>query len=208
MKNLLRAMIKPFVALFIALLAIAPCCFGQKTDDSSSIYSLTKQKNTLVPEVPSKQREAVRNYMHREAQALKKMGYKVETERNGEVIVVTIPASILFAPNESELLKEGTRKIEPLLSYLKSEDRFKMLLAMHTDDTGSEIYKTRLSEQRLQSVMEYVESNAAYPSRLVGYALADDEPLAPNDTRSHRALNRRLEIYIVPEVALLSQLKK
>lgn len=175
---------------------------------ADELSTLTKAENLSVPAVPSKQSKAIADYMLLEAQALVKMGYRVETERNGEVIVITIPARELFNPNETELLKSGRTRLEPLASYLKVQGRFKVVLAMHSDDTGSASYKDRLTEDRLDSITEYLASISNYPDQMIGYAMADEEPLQPNNNIVNRDTNRRLEIFIVPDMGLIKKLKK
>ena len=201
--------------MFHKLLILLLCFFfslgqitAQKNIPEVDISELTKAENISEPVVPAKQRPLVTDYMKKEAQALLKLGYQVETERKGEVIVVTIPVDKLFEPNETALIKSSISKIEPFLSYLKAENRFKLLVAMHCDDTGSQSYKENLTNERLQAVMDYITSNAVNPDQVVGYAVADDEPLRPNSSRKNREINRRLEIYIVPDVALIKQLRK
>lgn len=192
--------------IIILIILVAATTSASSATDSPG--QLTKNENIALPEVPKRQQQAMRDYIHREAQALKRLGYMVEIERNGEVIVVTIPANKLFLPNDTRLMDSGKQLLETYLAYLKNEDRFKVILAMHTDDTGSPDYKTTLSEQRLNAVIDYMEANAAFPEQIEGYALADDEPITNNNTRIDRAANRRLEIYIVPSNGLISRLKK
>lgn len=189
--------------LSIAIATVSLTALADKSPDE-----LTKSENLRTPAVPERQRQKVAQYMLLEAQALQKMGYKVETERKGEVIVITIPAKELFAPNSTELLPGAKAKLEPLVSYLKAEDRFKLVVAVHSDDTGSAVYKERLTEERLDAVAGYMGGLANYPDQIVGYALADDEPLVPNNTIANRDLNRRVEIYIVPSNGLMQKLKK
>lgn len=194
----------------LILLAVVLSCFhaySKEKNEEVSIHSLTLKQNVNQPSVPSKLRDAVRSYMKKEALALIKMGYTVETERNGEVIVVSIPVSGLFEPNDTVLLQGGERKLVPLLSYLKSEGRFKMILAMHCDNTGSEQYKEELSAKRLQQVEDFIEQHAHFPNQIVAYSMADNDPLVPNTTRGNRERNRRLEVYIVPFSELISKIR-
>lgn len=196
----------------LLFLAVVSCCIStvlaQKKQPQVPITELSKEENIATPAVANKQKEAVRNYMLTEARALVKMGYKVETDREGEVIVITIPAHDLFLPNETSLRDSGKKLLEPIGSYLKHEGRFKLILAMHSDDTGEENYKTLLTTERLDAVTAFIEKDAVYPEQMVGYAMADEEPMVPNTTRVNRDINRRLEIFIIPDKELITKLKK
>ena len=200
------------ILCIIALFSTAFDATAQKKKKGDTtptdIHAVSKAENLAYPVVSEKQHKNVADYMRREAQAIVKQGYKVETERNGEVMVVTIPASKLFLPNTTELEISGQKLLEPFTAYLKSAGRFKIIMAMHSDDTGSEAYLEKLTEERLKSVMDFIEKNSAHPEQIVGYAMASDEPLHPNSNIANRAKNRRLEIYIVPDEEIIKQAGK
>lgn len=69
----------------------------------------------------------------------RKSGCKIEAFRKKEVILVTIPADRLFAPNATDLLPDASRFLSPLKRYMKDPDMFRVLIVMHTDNTGSPI---------------------------------------------------------------------
>ena len=87
-----------------------------------------------------------RNRLHGKEYNAQKNGCTVETYRNKEVLLITIPASKLFAPNETELRREAASLLAPLKRYLKDPDMYRVLLVMHTDNTGSEGYRDNLTE--------------------------------------------------------------
>ena len=195
------------LAVFIAAEAGAQKKKGEVTT-APDIHAVSKSENLTFPAIPDKQHKFISDYMLREAQAIVKQGYKVETERQGEIIVVTIPASSLFMPNSTELEIAGQKLLDPFTAYLKTEGRFKILLAMHSDDTGSASYLEKLTADRLKAVMSYIEKHSDHPEQIAGYAMADKEPVRPNSNIANRAQNRRLEIYIVPDQELLRQATK
>lgn len=203
-------MIKNFLIYFLLSFASLHYAVAENPDDEVvyDYWSMTKAENIRTPAVPSKMHNALVNYMKQESAALVHRGYNVELERNGEVIVITIPTSELFLPNDTVLRKSAYEKLNTLTAYLKAKDRFKMILAMHSDNTGSMSYKEQLTEQRLHSVEDFLTDHSNYPALIVGYAMADDEPLVDNNSRRNRELNRRLEIFIVPSDMLIDKLKK
>ncbi len=160
-----------------------------------------------TPIVPQKLNAFVKGYMKREALALHKAGYKVETMRQGEIVIATIPTDKLFAPNDSVLLKNAGSLLRPFLPYFKVNGRFKVLLAIHTDDTGSDNYLTSLSEKRIVALYDYFDTNGLHTDSLTGYPMAANEPLKENSSRANRAENRRLEIYIIPDTGLIEEMK-
>jgi outer membrane protein OmpA-like peptidoglycan-associated protein len=198
---------------FAALLCASGNTYAQKADNSQDsivdVADLSIEETLMIPEVPNKQSSYIKNYMHREAQALQKMGFTVESMRKGEVVIATIPADKLFAPNDTTLLTTASQQLSPFLPYFRTHGKFKVVLAMHSDDTGSEEYLYGLTERRIVALYDYFDSHAAQTDMLQGYPMADSDPLPhqSNETASGRKANRRLEIYIVPGPILIMEAK-
>lgn len=133
---------------------------------------------------------------------------KVEAFRNKEVLLITIPAHLLFEPNATELRSGAYEYLAPVKRYLKDPDMFRVMLVMHTDNTGSDEYRDRLTLDRVDSVFDWFEDNGANTQYLFSYALGDEMPLKPNDSMENRRQNRRLEIYLVPGRKMVEQAKK
>lgn len=132
----------------------------------------------------------------------------VEAYRNKEVLLVTIPAHLLFTPNSTDLKKEAGEYLAPIRRYLKEPDMYRVMLVMHTDNTGSEAYREKLTADRVNSVFDWFENSGSDTRYLFSYAIGDDMPLLQNDSMENRYKNRRLEIYLVPGEKMLEQSKK
>ena len=133
---------------------------------------------------------------------------KVEAFRNKEVLLITIPAHLLFDPNDTNLNSNADEYLTPIKRYLKEPDMFRVMLVMHTDNTGSEEYRDKITMDRVNSVFDWFENSGADTSYLFSYALGDEMPLKPNDSMNNRRMNRRLEIYLVPGSKMVEQAKK
>ena len=132
----------------------------------------------------------------------------VEAYRNKEVLLVTIPAHLLFGPNSTELKTGASDFLAPIRRYLKDPDMYRVMLVMHTDNTGSEPYREQLTADRVNTVFDWFEASGSDTRYLFSYALGDDMPLRPNDSMDNRDRNRRLEIYLVPGQKMVDQAKK
>ena len=70
-----------------------------------------------------------------------------------------------------------------------------VVLAGHTDNTGTETYNDGLSLRRAKAVESYLTVERGIPpNRLVVKAYGESAPIATNDTAEGRAKNRRVEI--------------
>lgn len=137
-----------------------------------------------------------------------KNGSTVETYRNKEVLLITIPASKLFAPNDVDLRKDASGLLAPLKRYLKDPDMYRVLLVMHTDNTGNESYREYITEERANSVFDWFVDQGCDTRYLFSYAFSDDMPLVENNSMANRDRNRRLEVYLVPGKKMLDEAKK
>lgn len=162
-----------------------------------------------------KQSELIQKFQRREAQTKLMNGRfgpkgecSVETFRNREVLLLTIPAHLLFAPNETTLKAGAAEWLQPIRRYLKDPDMYRVMLVMHTDNTGSPEYREQLTLDRVDAVFDWFENSGSDVRYLFPYAMADQLPLVGNTSMENRDRNRRLEIYLVPGTKMLEQAKK
>ena len=181
---------------------------AQARDDSEDIYEMSLDENLMTPEIKNdKQAEKIQDFQYDMAVAFKKSNYDVEIMRDDEVIVVTIPASQLFEPNDTVLTPVGETLLKPFLRMIKNPGFYKLLLVMHSDNTGSSAYTLNLTRQRVNAVFDWFDENGSV-DYVVPYALGDTDPIVDNNSVENRKRNRRLEIYLVPEKTMIQQAKK
>lgn len=196
--------------LCAAMLVVAMCTpqHAQAKKKVVDIYELSLDDNLEYPE-PDNERVAnrIEEFQYEVAVGLKKQSLDVELMRNNQVIVVTFPASQLFAPNDTTLSQVGKSALAPMVKFIKNPGLYKMLLVMHHDNTGSETYTFNLSRSRVNAVFDWIDETGSVDF-VVPYALGSTDPLVNNDSVENRKRNRRLEIYLVPEDALLQLAKK
>ncbi len=70
--------------------------------------------------------------MHSLERTLRELGYKTTRVRSGEVVLVTIPCSSLFAPNSIELKTKASGVLSQLLPYIRRSDNYKVIVAVRT----------------------------------------------------------------------------
>lgn len=204
---------------YLTISLSALCCQAAKPDENARIPALDNLSNEeLIMSVPlGKQADLVRAFQEKEATRLIRQiyvpattGCNVETYRGHEVIIITIPAERLFSPNNTELMESASKYLDPLKRYLRKQvpDMYRVLLVMHTDNTGSTSYTDSLSLERVESVYEYLENAGVDARYLFPTAAGATDPIYPNNTVDGRAGNRRLEIYLIPGTKMLDEAKK
>lgn len=182
---------------------------SQKKDDPKTleeIYDSPLDDNIRTPKLGG-QKENIRKYQQKIAKQLKASGKNVETTRNGEVVIVTIPVNDLFMPNETQLKATAAKYLQPFVGYLDELDFYRVLLVMHSDNTGSEQYTDNLTSQRVLAVLKWMKGKVKNDDYIIPYAMGASDPLpnTPNNSVENREKNRRLEIYLVPGKAMVKK---
>lgn len=167
------------------------------------------EENIANPPVGEKDSQNVAAAMSRLATSLKGAGYDVDYVRRGEVIMVTLPCSRLFAPNSVSLIPTASKLLAPLVPYVNRTDNYKIILAVHSDNTGDEMYSEKITADRANAIDEYFyKINGNKDTDIIPYGLGADEPVAPNTGIANREKNRRVEIYFVPTAELIEKTKR
>ncbi len=197
------------IAIIITLLTawLIPCYSSAQSSliESQQDDGPTFEDEIRFPLVGPKLKVFVKAYMQEVAKGLYREGYKVETMRQGEVVIVIIPSDELFIPNEDDLLPSAGKKLDPIAKFLATHNDYKMLICAHTDDTGSEGYSLDLSEMRINAILDYFEAKHYNVNDVIGFPIGFGQPTVDNDTRLNRAQNRRIEFYIIPSEGILAK---
>jgi len=98
---------------------------------------------------------------------------------------------------DSDLLSvEGSNEMRKISAMLRSYKEVRNVEVIgHTDSNGSQAYNQALSERRAQTVRDWFKS--VVPGLpVVATGAGESTPLASNDSREGRSLNRRVEIMV------------
>jgi len=122
----------------------------------------------------------------------------VNVTRAGENIILSIPGSATFSSGSSSVASDFYPVLDSVVIVLDEFNQTYVDVIGHTDSKGSKEYNQRLSEQRAQSVARYLKSRAVISQRVIADGMGENDPIASNDTREGRAMNRRVEIKLKP----------
>lgn len=101
----------------------------------------------------------------------------------------------MFASGSSKLSTYTKADIRKVANLLKEYPKTIVVIGGHTDNTGSAALNQRLSQERALSFADTLdESGIKNEQSLLGCSF--NSPLAKNDTKANRALNRRVEIFL------------
>jgi OOP family OmpA-OmpF porin len=104
-------------------------------------------------------------------------------------------AGKLFFENASAKLKTSSYvQLNDLVIILNRYDATNLQIEGHTDSNGSDAYNIKLSQERMESVKQYLTSKGIAESRLLALGFGEGKPIATNKTAAGRAKNRRVEL--------------
>ncbi|MBU1719511.1 MAG: OmpA family protein, partial [Bacteroidetes bacterium] len=105
--------------------------------------------------------------------------------------------NVFFETGKANLSPESNTELARIVKLLTDVPRLKVEIGGHTDDVGSEESNQKLSEDRAKSVVNYLISQGIAKDRLTAAGYGESQPIAPNENKEGRALNRRTECMIV-----------
>jgi OOP family OmpA-OmpF porin len=103
-----------------------------------------------------------------------------------------------FDFDKSDIRADARPVLDEAASTLKEEGQIRITVQGHTDSRGTDAYNQTLSEQRANSVADYLEKGGIDRGRMEIEGFGESRPVASNDTDDGRAQNRRVELSVIP----------
>ena len=113
---------------------------------------------------------------------------------------IRLDSMSLFDSGKSDLKAGSTKMLVNSLVGIKARPGWLIVVSGHTDNTGNPKLNQTLSLKRAEAVRDWMRDTGDVPEScfaVQGYG--ESRPVATNDTPEGRALNRRVEISLVPQ---------
>jgi outer membrane protein OmpA-like peptidoglycan-associated protein len=121
------------------------------------------------------------------------MDIDMKPVEEGNNIILT---NIFFETGRFDLKAQSKDILDRVVKLMKDFTTLKVEISGHTDNVGKDDYNQRLSEDRAQSVVDYLIEQKISKDRLTAVGYGKTKPFASNDTAEGRAKNRRIEFKI------------
>jgi outer membrane protein OmpA-like peptidoglycan-associated protein len=143
---------------------------------------------------------AIGAYQDRQEAELRRQtaGTGIDVSRDGDVIKLNLPDGVTFDFGKANLKPQFYPALDNVASTLAQYNQTIVEVSGHTDSIGSDAANQTLSVQRANSVGNYLIGKGLVRERFEIVGFGETRPVASNDTDSGRALNRRVEIRVVP----------
>ncbi|WP_410751709.1 OmpA family protein [Citrobacter sp. U14242] len=124
---------------------------------------------------------------------------KMEVTASLQVQTVRLDSMSLFDVGQARLKDGSTKVLVDALVNIRAKPGWLILVAGYTDATGDEKSNQQLSLRRAEAVRNWMLQTSDIPATCFAVqGLGESQPAATNDTPEGRAVNRRVEISLVP----------
>jgi outer membrane protein OmpA-like peptidoglycan-associated protein len=163
-------------------------------DTTFSFTLLSKRNYSLQVEAEG--------YFSKQIELLIKTDEAKEFVRNVEIERIVKGArielkNVLFLRGEAEFLESSYDELNLVAEMMFNNPTMIIELAGHTDGIGNVHLNKRLSQERVDAVINYLVEKGIDSSRLSGIGYGGTVPIASNATESTRKLNRRVEFIVI-----------
>ena len=122
---------------------------------------------------------------------------KVEGDAYSSRTVLVLDDEVLFRKGSARLLTPAKDSLRELASALKEHEGKPVIkVEGYTDSTGSKTSNQRLSQDRADTVRQFLVQEGVPADTVTAIGFGESNPVASNSTAEGRASNRRVEIVI------------
>lgn len=133
------------------------------------------------------------------AQLLRQLNEVLQTTDTPRGLVVNM-ADVLFETNKYALSQDAQLKLAKLSGIIQAHPGLNLAIEGYTDTTGTPDYNLKLSQQRADTVRDFLVAQGLSADTITAKGLGQADPVADNGTAAGRKQNRRVEIIVSGEV--------
>jgi outer membrane protein OmpA-like peptidoglycan-associated protein len=129
------------------------------------------------------------------ARMLQQLNQVLATKDSARGLIVSMP-DVLFDTGKADLKPTARERLAKVAGILIAYPDIRVEIDGYTDSTGSLEFNERLSQDRADSVRNYLSSQGVNPSAINTQGFGPSQPIASNDTATGRQQNRRVELVV------------
>ena len=133
------------------------------------------------------------------AQLLAQFSAILQTRDTARGLIVNM-SDVLFDTAKFSLRPLAREKLAKVAGIVSGHPGLSLDVEGHTDSVGGDEYNQKLSEQRGESVRDYLVQQGMSASSVTTRGFGKTQPVASNDTTAGRQQNRRVELVISGDV--------
>ena len=153
---------------------------------------------TVMAEGPLNEQSEIDNSLIASQAAMDNLGQNPDPRDVARALslqVVNFEVDKAVIPDANKVLLDRAVKL------MEQVPNMKLMIIGHTDKTADAAYNMKLSQERAQSMKDYLVAQGADPSKLMTKGMGETDPVADNSTDQGRFRNRRIEFVVYDETA-------
>jgi OmpA-OmpF porin, OOP family len=108
-----------------------------------------------------------------------------------------VDTSVHFGFDKAELTAKAKAALDQMLAEIPNTKGYLVVVEGDTDSVGSSMYNYKLSERRADAVVQYLSEKNVPAHKIYVVGLGKDKAAAPNNTKTGRAQNRRVDVRLM-----------
>jgi len=125
---------------------------------------------------------------------------EAEVYKQGNQLVIRL-RSMQFPVGKEVIMPSNYALLSKIQRAIRTFGQPDVIIEGHTDSTGSDDLNEYLSQQRAEAVREYLVANGTITyERISAIGYGSKQPLTSNKTAEGRAINRRIDVLIMPRL--------
>ena len=151
------------------------------------------QQQAQQAQQQAQQAEADRQQMR--ARLMQQLNQVLQTRDSARGLIVSMP-DVLFDTGSANLKATARERLAKVAGILIAYPDIHVEIDGYTDSTGSDTFNQQLSQNRSDSVRDYLSSQGVSQGMITTRGFGESDPIASNDTSAGRQQNRRVELVV------------
>jgi outer membrane protein OmpA-like peptidoglycan-associated protein len=132
--------------------------------------------------------------------AMDALSKSLQTKHDERGTIITLSGGVLFTTNQASILPGAQSALNQVADALKTQAERHFIVGGHTDDQGNDKINDDLSARRANAVRDYLVVHGVAANAITAQGFGSHQPIGDNKTVEGRAMNRRVEIIVQPDV--------
>ena len=125
---------------------------------------------------------------------------KFKAPIKGDIVVprLIIDSGVLFDPGKADLKPGAGQEFAKVAGFVQNFAPNKIVIEGHTDSDGEENANQLLSDNRAESVRQFLINAYSFilPGMIKAKGFGEQQPIVENSSPENKALNRRIEVVV------------
>jgi len=163
------------------------------TRDKESVEAANQQARRAAAEQSEREKQELRNKLAVQLNSI------LQTKDSARGLIVNM-SDVLFDTGQYSLKPGAREQLAKISGIVLAYPSLALEVEGHTDSVGTDDLNLRLSENRANSVRDFLIGQGIVRSSIGSHGYGASQPLATNDTATGRQQNRRVELVVSGEV--------